>query len=76
MSLEEKAVVSLWYHSLSSLEESVLSLLESVLANTGPTPQRLEQQVAQSLLVGNVCIRIHLKKKKKRKLEKDTLMHF
>ncbi|XP_029999900.1 Fanconi anemia group C protein [Sphaeramia orbicularis] len=50
LSLEEQAVVSLWYHSLSSLEEAVLSLLESVLANTRPTPQRLEQQLAQSLL--------------------------
>eukprot|EP00064_Thunnus_orientalis_P003146 superscaffoldBa00000249_g3155 len=50
LSLEEQAVVSLWYHSLSSLEESVLSLLESCLANTGSTLQRLEQQLAQSLL--------------------------
>ncbi|XP_023249311.1 Fanconi anemia group C protein isoform X1 [Seriola lalandi dorsalis] len=51
LSLEEQAVVSLWYHSLSSLEEAVLSLLESVLPpNTGSTPLTLEQQVAQSLL--------------------------
>uniref|UniRef100_A0A672ZP88 FA complementation group C n=1 Tax=Sphaeramia orbicularis TaxID=375764 RepID=A0A672ZP88_9TELE len=48
LSLEEQAVVSLWYHSLSSLEEAVLSLLESVLANTRPTPQRLEQQLAHT----------------------------
>ncbi|KAM7391445.1 hypothetical protein PAMP_022134 [Pampus punctatissimus] len=50
LSLEEQAVVSLWYHSLSSLEEAVLSLLESVLTNTRSTLQSLEQQVAQSLL--------------------------
>ncbi|KAM7416045.1 hypothetical protein PAMA_018223 [Pampus argenteus] len=50
LSLEEQAVVSLWYHSLSSLEETVLSLLESVLTNTRSTLQSLEQQVAQSLL--------------------------
>lgn len=56
MLLEEQTVVSMWYHSLSSLEEAVLSLLESVLANTGSTLHRLEQQLAQSLLVGNVCI--------------------
>ncbi|XP_053182082.1 Fanconi anemia group C protein [Scomber japonicus] len=48
--LEEQTVVSMWYHSLSSLEEAVLSLLESVLANTGSTLHRLEQQLAQSLL--------------------------
>ncbi|XP_071339519.1 Fanconi anemia group C protein isoform X2 [Trachinotus anak] len=47
LSLEEQAVVSLWYHSLSSLEEAVLSLLESVLTRTGSTAQK---QVAQSLL--------------------------
>ncbi|CAJ1069005.1 LOW QUALITY PROTEIN: Fanconi anemia group C protein [Xyrichtys novacula] len=50
LSLEEQAVVSLWYHNLSSLEEAVLMLMESVLNNTESTPQRLEQQVAQSLL--------------------------
>ncbi|XP_035514595.1 Fanconi anemia group C protein [Morone saxatilis] len=50
LSLEEQAVVSLWYHKLSSLEEAVLSLLECVLANTGSMPQKLEQQLAQSLL--------------------------
>lgn len=52
LSLEEQAVVSLWYHNLSSLEEAVLSLLESVLANKKSTPQNLEQQIAESLLVG------------------------
>uniref|UniRef100_A0A3P8S5Q0 FA complementation group C n=1 Tax=Amphiprion percula TaxID=161767 RepID=A0A3P8S5Q0_AMPPE len=64
LSLEEQAVVSLWYHSLPSLEEAVLSLLESV-TNTVSTPQMLHQQVAQSLLVGilfffmrNLSIRI------------------
>ncbi|GAA6223156.1 Fanconi anemia group C protein [Lates japonicus] len=50
LSLEEQAVVSLWYHRLSTLEEAVLSLLESVLTNKGSTPQRLEQQITQSLL--------------------------
>ncbi|KAI3372760.1 hypothetical protein L3Q82_023221 [Scortum barcoo] len=50
--LEDQAVISLWYHNLSSLEEAVLRLLECVLTNTGSTPQRLEQQVTQSLLVG------------------------
>ncbi|XP_028270561.1 Fanconi anemia group C protein [Parambassis ranga] len=49
LSLEEPAIVSLWYHSLSSLEEAVLTLLESV-TNTRSTPQELQQQVAQSLL--------------------------
>uniref|UniRef100_A0A3Q4H4R7 FA complementation group C n=1 Tax=Neolamprologus brichardi TaxID=32507 RepID=A0A3Q4H4R7_NEOBR len=51
LALEEQALVSLWYHSFSSLEEAVLSLLQSVIT-TGLTPQKLEQQVAQSLLVG------------------------
>ncbi|XP_018524757.1 Fanconi anemia group C protein [Lates calcarifer] len=50
LSLEEQAVVSLWYHRLSSLEEAVLSLLESVMTNKGSTSQRLEQQITQSLL--------------------------
>ncbi|XP_034451155.1 Fanconi anemia group C protein isoform X1 [Hippoglossus hippoglossus] len=50
LSLEDQAVVSLWIHSLSSLEEAVLSLLESVLSNTGSTPQRMVQHVSQSLL--------------------------
>lgn len=49
LSLEEQAVVSLWCHSLSSLEEAVLSLLERALANK-PTPMELEQQIGQSLL--------------------------
>ncbi|XP_047446943.1 Fanconi anemia group C protein [Mugil cephalus] len=49
LSLEEQALISLWCHSLSSLEEAVLSLLESV-TNTGSTPHKLELQVAQSLL--------------------------
>ena len=54
LSLEDQAVVSLWSHSLSSLEEAVLSLLESVLSNTGSTPQRMVQHVSQSLLVGSL----------------------
>ncbi|XP_030593677.1 Fanconi anemia group C protein [Archocentrus centrarchus] len=49
LALEEQALISLWYHSFSSLEESVLSLLQSVIT-TGSTPQKIEQQVAQSLL--------------------------
>ncbi|XP_041793135.1 Fanconi anemia group C protein [Chelmon rostratus] len=49
LSLEEQTVVSLWHHNLSSLEEAVLSLLEC-LPNRTSTPQRLEQNVAQSLL--------------------------
>nr|XP_020449402.1 Fanconi anemia group C protein isoform X2 [Monopterus albus] len=49
-SLEEQAVVSLWYHSLSSLEGAVLSLLESLLTNTGSTPLEIKQHVAKSLL--------------------------
>ncbi|KAK5871052.1 hypothetical protein PBY51_003954 [Eleginops maclovinus] len=48
--LEEQEVVSLWYHSLSSLEEAVLSLLECVFTNTGSTPQELKWQLAHSLL--------------------------
>ncbi|KAF3695678.1 Fanconi anemia group C protein [Channa argus] len=48
--LEEQAIVCLWYHSLSSLEEAVVSLLESVVTVTGSTPENLEQQVAQSVL--------------------------
>lgn len=55
LSLEEPALVSLWYHSLSSLEEAVLTLLESV-TYTRSTPQEIQQQVAQSLLVGHFFI--------------------
>uniref|UniRef100_UPI003AACBBFA Fanconi anemia group C protein n=1 Tax=Centroberyx gerrardi TaxID=166262 RepID=UPI003AACBBFA len=50
LSLEEQAVVSLWCHSLPSLEGAVLSLLESVLTNTGSTPHNFEQQLTQSML--------------------------
>ncbi|XP_070689501.1 Fanconi anemia group C protein [Pempheris klunzingeri] len=50
LSLEEQAVVSLWCHNLSSLEEAVLSLLECVLTNTGSTPQTIQEQLAKSLL--------------------------
>lgn len=49
LSLEEQAVVSLWYHNLSSLEEEVLRLLERALASKS-TPIKLEQQIVQSLL--------------------------
>ncbi|KAG7223377.1 hypothetical protein INR49_032204 [Caranx melampygus] len=48
--LEEPAVVALWSRSLSSLEEAVLSLLESLLLKTGSAPLDLQQQVAESLL--------------------------
>lgn len=54
LSLEEQAVVFLWYHHLSSLEEAVLSLLEYALTHKDSTPQNLEQQAAKSLLVGNL----------------------
>ncbi|TKS78545.1 Fanconi anemia group C protein [Collichthys lucidus] len=50
VSLEEQAVVSLWYHNLSSLEEAVLRLLECVLTKTGLTLQKLKQQLTESLL--------------------------
>lgn len=53
--LEDEAVVLLWYRSLSSLEEAVLRLLGSALARTESTPQELELQTAQSLLVGLTC---------------------
>lgn len=56
--LEEQTVVSLWYHNLSSLEEAALSLLECVLTSTGSTPQKLEQQLTQSLLVGKGLCKI------------------
>ncbi|XP_061881720.1 Fanconi anemia group C protein [Entelurus aequoreus] len=51
LALEDHAVVVLWYHSLPSLEEAVLNLLEStVLANAKISPQKLQQQITQSLL--------------------------
>ncbi|XP_049572641.1 Fanconi anemia group C protein isoform X1 [Syngnathus scovelli] len=51
LSLEDRAVVALWYHSLPSLEETVLGLLEStVFADAPPSPQQLKRQIAQSLL--------------------------
>ncbi|KAM4576807.1 Fanconi anemia group C protein isoform 2-T2 [Odontesthes bonariensis] len=49
LSLEEQARISLWYHSLPSLEEAVLSLLESLTA-TWSSPLKLEQEVTKSLL--------------------------
>ncbi|CAN9513089.1 unnamed protein product [Ophioblennius macclurei] len=49
LSLEGQALVSLWYHSLSSLEGAVIDLMESVIA-TNCTPQMREQHIAQSLL--------------------------
>ncbi|KAM3610924.1 uncharacterized protein V6R79_010600 [Siganus canaliculatus] len=50
LSLDEQAVVSLWCHDLSSLEEAVLRLLEAALTCTQSTPQVLKQQLAESLL--------------------------
>ncbi|XP_072243841.1 Fanconi anemia group C protein [Leuresthes tenuis] len=49
LSLEEQARISLWYHSLPSLEEAVVSLLESLTA-TWSSPLKLEQEVTKSLL--------------------------
>lgn len=49
--LPEEAVISLWYCSLPSLEEAVLSLLESVLTATKPTPTTLQREIEKSLLV-------------------------
>lgn len=51
--LEEQGIISLWYHNLPSLEEAVLRLLESVLANNESSPQKLEQLLEQALLVGH-----------------------
>uniref|UniRef100_A0A667XBQ5 FA complementation group C n=2 Tax=Myripristis murdjan TaxID=586833 RepID=A0A667XBQ5_9TELE len=48
--LEEQAVISLWCHSLPSLERAVLSLLESALTKTGMTLHSMEQQLTQSVL--------------------------
>lgn len=49
-------MVALWFHSLSSLEEAVLSLLESLLASTRSTPLELQQRIAESLLVGHTHV--------------------
>lgn len=51
--LEERGIISLWYHNLPSLEEAVLGLLESVLTNKESSPQKLEQLLEQALLVGH-----------------------
>lgn len=56
--LEERGITSLWYHHLPSLEEAVLRLLESVLANNESSPQKLEQLLEQALLVGHFFIAI------------------
>uniref|UniRef100_A0A667X184 FA complementation group C n=1 Tax=Myripristis murdjan TaxID=586833 RepID=A0A667X184_9TELE len=53
--LEEQAVISLWCHSLPSLERAVLSLLESALTKTGMTLHSMEQQLTQSVLV-ELCV--------------------
>lgn len=55
--VEEQHIISLWCHNLPSLEESVLTLLESVLTNKESSPQKLEQLLEQTLLVGHFsCI--------------------
>lgn len=51
--LEERGIISLWYHNLPSLEEAVLGLLESVLINRESSPQKLELLLEQALLVGH-----------------------
>uniref|UniRef100_H3C3Z6 FA complementation group C n=1 Tax=Tetraodon nigroviridis TaxID=99883 RepID=H3C3Z6_TETNG len=48
--MEEQHIISLWCHNLPSLEESVLTLLESVLTNKESSPQKLEQLLEQTLL--------------------------
>ncbi|KAG5841267.1 hypothetical protein ANANG_G00197740 [Anguilla anguilla] len=48
--LGEQALMGLWHHSLPSLEGAVLDLVESALSNPSPSPQDLEQRVADSLL--------------------------
>ncbi|XP_054628811.1 Fanconi anemia group C protein isoform X2 [Dunckerocampus dactyliophorus] len=50
LSLEDQAVVALWYRSLPSLEEAVLCLLESTVLGNTESLQQLQQQIAQSLL--------------------------
>ncbi|XP_053725543.1 Fanconi anemia group C protein isoform X1 [Synchiropus splendidus] len=50
VSLDEQALISLWRQWLPSLEDAALSLLESALTHSEPTPQKLEQQVLQSVL--------------------------
>ncbi|XP_064152968.1 Fanconi anemia group C protein isoform X2 [Anguilla rostrata] len=48
--LGEQALMGLWHHSLPSLEGAVLDLVESALSNPSPSPQDLEQRLADSLL--------------------------
>ncbi|XP_041757358.1 Fanconi anemia group C protein isoform X2 [Coregonus clupeaformis] len=50
VSLEAQAVVSLWCHSLASLEGAVMSLLDSVLSNPASIPHNLEHTITHSLL--------------------------
>ncbi|XP_077600438.1 Fanconi anemia group C protein-like isoform X1 [Stigmatopora nigra] len=51
LSLEDHTVVALWYHCLPSLEEAVLSMLESTVLSDMPlSPLQLERQLFQSLL--------------------------
>ncbi|CAL8344966.1 unnamed protein product [Lota lota] len=48
--LENEAVMSLWCHSLPSLEEAVMSLLDCVLSSACPTLHIIEQQLEHSVL--------------------------
>ncbi|CAL8296017.1 unnamed protein product [Gadus morhua 'NCC'] len=50
LSLENEAVMSLWCHSLPSLEEAVMGLLDCILSNACPTLHIIEQQLEQSML--------------------------
>lgn len=58
---EERGIISLWHHNLPSLEEAVLGLLESVLANKESSPQKLEELLEQALLVGPFLLQYDLK---------------
>ncbi|XP_055017407.1 Fanconi anemia group C protein isoform X2 [Boleophthalmus pectinirostris] len=50
LSLEAPAVVSLWWHSVSSLEDAVLRLMEQVLTDNKTTSHKLQQLISESLL--------------------------
>ncbi|XP_019733614.1 Fanconi anemia group C protein isoform X2 [Hippocampus comes] len=89
LSLENQAVVALWCHSLPSLEEAMLGLLESTgFADTPLSPQQLEQQIAQSLLpqacaqhcsiflVASDIFRSILKKQEDRPCVRDLIQSF
>ncbi|XP_055080317.1 Fanconi anemia group C protein [Periophthalmus magnuspinnatus] len=48
--LDGPAMVSLWWYSVSSLEETVLSLMEQVLTNNKTTPHEVQHLMSNSLL--------------------------